>query len=81
MLDAAAGVPDSEDTRSPVQRRLDGLCEAARGYLDATSGGTAGRPHLLVHVDYATFVTGRSHGLHETDQGTVLSPEAIRRIA
>jgi hypothetical protein len=82
LVDESVKSGATADTRSPGQRRADALTELCRRHLDrgqsAVSGGE--RPHLNVLVDLQTLQLGRG-SLSELSSGTVLHPEAVRRLA
>lgn len=96
-LRAIAGVPAADDPRSAEQRRAAALTDLATIALDqglAGAGRALVRPHLSVHVDWATFArlavepggeaTGeRVPGLRaaELDDGTPIPPSVLARIA
>jgi hypothetical protein len=72
---------DSDDRRTPAQRRADALGDICRFYLDhndglVTSGGES--PHITVTVDYETL-KGQTERLPEID-GTPVTPVTVRRI-
>lgn len=67
------------DPRSPARQRADALTTICRRYLDGQTGGT-NRPHLLLLCDLDTY-QGNGIGLAETDRGTRVSPDMIRRVA
>ena len=69
----------ADDPRSPARQRADALTMICRRYLDGQTGGT-NRPHLLMLCDVDTY-QGDSIGLAETDRGTRVSPDMIRRVA
>lgn len=73
---------DTEDDRTAAQRRADALVEICRHWLDrgptSISGGE--RPHLSVVVDLEVLER-RARGRSELEDGTVLHPETVRRLA
>ncbi len=73
---------DETDDRTPAQARADALVDICRDQLDRGAVPTVGRnrPHLLVVADLETL-EGRAGCRAETEDGAVLHPEAIRRIA
>lgn len=81
-MDALMPPPNDHDDRSTGQRRADALGDMAWGFLEGSEAPTVGgeRPHINVHVDMAAL-QGRSGGLHETDDGFVLDPFAVSRLA
>ena len=58
-LTAVAGAPAAEDSRTPGQRRAQGLADVARLVLDMNqaSPGASIRPHLNVTVSWSELVT------------------------
>ncbi len=72
----------SGDERTPPQRRADALVEICRSWLDGgrAPGSGVARPHLSVIVDLEALER-RGPGRSETTRGTVLHPEAVRRLA
>jgi hypothetical protein len=58
-VNAVMGAPAAEDTRSPAQRRAQGLADVARLVLDTNqaSPGAAIPPHLNVTVSWTELVT------------------------
>jgi hypothetical protein len=66
------GPPAKEDTRSTPARRADRLMDILNG--------SSKRPNITVHVDSEKLLD-RLPGLSETDDGTFLSADEIRRIA
>jgi hypothetical protein len=66
------GPPMSGDARSAGARRADLL-------VDIVSGAS-NRPELIVHVDFERLA-GRTSGISETDTGSFLTVDAIRRLA
>jgi hypothetical protein len=79
---AESSALDSEDERTPAQARADALVEICKSALDHgdtfVSGGE--RPHLTLLVDLETLER-RAGRRAETEDGTVLHPETIRRLA
>lgn len=67
------GPPTAGDTRSAAARRAD-------LFLEMVEGGVSERPGLIVHVSAETLLEGLP-GVAETANGTVLTPDEIRRIA
>ncbi|MGI9648567.1 MAG: DUF222 domain-containing protein [Acidimicrobiia bacterium] len=82
IVDESVKSGPSDDHRTPGQRRADALAELSRQHLDrgqsAISGGE--RPHVNVLVDLKTLNLGRGD-ISEFVSGTVLHPEAVRRLA
>ena len=70
------------DVRSPAQRRADALVDLCRAHLDHGDVSISGaeKPHLSVLVDLPTL-TQQGGSISELDDGTVLHPETIRRLA
>lgn len=68
--------------RSPAQRRLDAFVDICRAHLDHGDTPVIGgeRPHISVIVDWRTLA-GTVGTVGELDDGTVLHPETIRRLA
>lgn len=73
---------DDSDDRTPGQARADALIDICKAHLDHGQAPAAGgeRPHVTVVVDLEAL-EGRAGRRGETDDGTVLHPEVIRRIA
>jgi hypothetical protein len=71
-----------DDPRTPAQRRADALGEVCRGWLDRPDRPVVGgeRPHVTVVVDLETL-EGRAVEGSETAEGTMISPEDVRRLA
>jgi hypothetical protein len=73
---------DTDDIRTPVQRRADALVEICRDYLDhgdtPVSGGE--KPHITVTVSLEAL-EGQAGRPCEMDETGVITPEAARRIA
>jgi hypothetical protein len=68
-LRAVGGVPAADDVRSTEQRRAAALTSLAQVVLDHGLGGAGAalvRPHISVHVPYATFTRLAQH----TDDAT-----------
>ena len=70
------------DERSPAQRRLDALVDICRAHLDHEDTPVVGgeRPHVSVIVDWQTLAA-TTGAIGELDDGTVLHPETVRRLA
>jgi len=66
------GPPLPGDTRSTAARRADLLLEMVEA--------NTGRPGLIVHVSAETLLEGRP-GISETEHGTFLTAEEIRRLS
>lgn len=81
-LDSAMPAPDSDDERTPSQRRHDALEDLARHYLESADTPRVGgeKPNVMVHVDLEAL-QGEPGGLHETTDGRVLDVEIIRQLA
>jgi hypothetical protein len=76
---------DTDDRRTPAQRRVDALGEICRRWLDASgspSSPTAAgeRPHLAVIVDLRSL-EGRTGHRSELEHVGPVHPETIRRLA
>lgn len=76
------GAIDAADDRSGPQRRADALVDLCRAHLDGGKSPSIGgeKPHVSILVDLQTL-EGRTGSLSELDDGTVLDPETVRRIA
>jgi 5-methylcytosine-specific restriction protein A len=79
MVDSDRGRVDG---RTAAQRRADALTEICRQWLDRSDRPHIGgeRPHLNVLIDLSTL-RGAHCSLSETDRGTVLDPDSVRRLA
>ncbi|HSL27000.1 MAG TPA: DUF222 domain-containing protein [Acidimicrobiia bacterium] len=78
---AAATPPRREgDLRSPAQRRVDGLADICRVFLDSGEAPGAEKPHLLVLADVEALC-GHGGGIHETANGHMLTPHQVRQIS
>ena len=98
-LRAVAGVPAAGDPRSTDERRAHALVDLARVALDAGVAGAGKalvRPHVSVHVDWATYqqvaagrqladgaagADGELLAPATLDDGEPLPPSALARIA
>ena len=87
VMTALGSVTDREaratgDKRTPAQRRSDALVEICRQWLDHGDTGLVGgeKPHLFVTVDLEVLER-RAKGRSETQNGQVLHPETVRRLA
>lgn len=98
-LRAVGGVPAADDPRATDERRAHALTDLARVALDAGvagAGKTLVRPHISVHVDWATYrqladeqtgtacaagADGTLLAPAEPDDGEPLPPSALARIA
>src|SRR5659263_358943 len=81
-LRAVTGVPAADDVRSPEQRRAAALTDLARLVLDRGLGGAGGalvRPHISVHVPYATLE--RMVAEHPADPMTPAVGDSPSRLA
>ncbi|MGH2573064.1 MAG: DUF222 domain-containing protein [Actinomycetota bacterium] len=82
VQDADSRASDSEDRRTPAQRRADALGEVCRQWLDAIDRPrVAGqRPHVTVTVDMEAL-QGRPGVLSEFDHVGPIHPEVARQWA
>jgi hypothetical protein len=73
---------DRSDGRTPAQRRADAMVDICRDHLDHGDAPVQGgvKPHLSVIVDLRAL-TGRSGFRGETEDGTPLALETLRRLA
>jgi hypothetical protein len=73
---------NTEDSRTPAQRRADALGEICREWLDlAERPGLGGeRPHVVVTMDLAALQARSGGGASLEDVGPI-TPEAARRLA
>jgi hypothetical protein len=80
-LDALMPPPAPDDTRTPRQRRHDALEDLARDYLDHGDTPNVGgeRPHINVVCDLEALA-GIAGGLHETEDGRVMTLAEIRTL-
>ncbi len=81
-LDALMPPPGPGETRTSSQRRHDALEDLARYYLDHTDTPMVGgeKPHLTVISDL-DGLQGMAGGIHETENGQVLTVAQIRALA
>jgi hypothetical protein len=79
-LGAATPPRSQDDWRTPGQRRADALSDMARSFLDSGTAPGTEKAHVVVLTDLAAL-QGDGGGIHETANGQVLTPEAVRRIA
>jgi hypothetical protein len=81
-VDALMPPPADDDTRTTTQRRADALGDLGRAFLEGSQTPVVGgeRPHMVFHVD-TTGLKGESGGIHETQDGHVLDPFAVSRLA
>jgi len=81
-LDTLMPPPTHGDDRTPRQRRHDALEDLARDFLDhagtAQTGGE--KPHVNVVCDLPAL-QGIAGGLHETENGHLLSVDDLRMLA
>ena len=72
----------TDDKRTPAQQRSDALVEICRQWLDRGETARVGgeKPHLSVTVDLEVLER-RGTGKSETENGQVLHPETVRRLA
>ena len=70
------------DTRTPRQRRHDGLENLCRDWLDNGTTPTIGgeKPHLILHGDIQAL-QGLAGGLHETQDGQIIDVDTLRMVA
>jgi hypothetical protein len=82
VINALMPPPRYGDDRTPRQRRHDALEDLARNFLDRGDTPIAGgeRPHvnLVCDIDALQGIAG---GLHETENGQVLTVNELRAIA
>lgn len=80
-VEAFIAPPDPDDVRGPRQRRHDALEDLARHYLDHGDTPTIGgeKPHVNLICDIPAL-QGIAGGLHETENGTVLTITELRMI-
>ncbi len=78
-IDALTPPPGEDDTRTASQRRADALEDLSRSFLEGTETPEVGgeKPHANIHVDL-NALKGLAGGLHETEDGRVLSVDTIR---
>lgn len=81
-MDAERRRRDSQDQRTPTQRRVDALGEICRRWLDASDRPLVGgeRPHVAVIVDLEAL-EGRAGGRSEFAHVGSVHPEIVRRWA
>ncbi len=81
-LDANMPPPRDGDTRTPRQRRHDGLENLCRDWLDNGVTPTVGgeKPQIILHADLPAL-QGIAGGLHETEDGTIVDIDTLRMIA
>lgn len=70
----------ADDLRNLPQLRADALALICEHYLSLRDRFGANRPHLIIQTDLATL-QGRHYGQAQTEDGTPLSAETIRRLA
>ena len=75
-------LPSPDDTRTPRQRRHDALEDLARNYLDHGDTPTVGgeKPHINLVCDLPAL-QGIAGGLHETEDGHILTIQELRTVA
>jgi hypothetical protein len=80
-VDADVRSGDTEDRRSPAQRRADALGEICRRYLDSPDRPEVGgeRPHVTLTLDVETLSSGA--GAAEFDHTGPVSSETARLVA
>ena len=81
-IDAFMPPPSPDDTRTPRQRRHDALEDLARYFLDHGDTPTVGdeKPHINVVCDLPAL-QGIAGGLHETENGHLLTVMELRALA
>jgi hypothetical protein len=81
-VDSRMPPPAEDDDRTTTQRRADALGDLAHDALESPGAPIVGgeRPHINVHVDLAALQGGVGR-LHETEDGFVLDPFAVSRLA
>ena len=81
-LDALMPPPSSEDHRTPRQRRHDALEDLAREFLDHAGTARVGgeKPHINVVCDLPAL-QGIAGGLHETENGRLLTLRELRSLS
>lgn len=81
-LDALIPPPAEDDTRTPRQRRHDGLDDLARWYLESGDTPTVGgaKPHIMVLADIDAL-RGIAGGTHGTLNGEILDVGKLRMLA
>ena len=92
MLDAEAGAvvrnainatppPARDDDRTPAQRRADRLVEICLKPSNGSADGSGSRPQLVIRASVDTLVGLAGAPGGELDDGTIISAEAVRRLA
>lgn len=81
-IDAFMPPPSPDDRRTPRQRRHDALEDLARYFLDHGDTPTVGgeKPHINLVCDLSSL-QGIAGGLHETENGHVLTVMELRALA
>ena len=81
-FDAFMPPPSPDDTRTPRQRRHDALEDLARHYLEHGDTPTVGgeKPHINLVCDIPAL-QGIAGGLHETENGHVITVQELRTLA
>jgi len=81
-IDAFMPPPSPDDTRTPRQRRHDALEDLARYFLEHGDTPTVGgeKPHINVVCDLPAL-QGIAGGLHETEDGHILTVQELRTLA
>jgi Domain of unknown function (DUF222) len=81
-LDALMPPPGPDDARTPRQRRHDALEDLARDYLEHVDTPNVGgeKPHINLVCDLPSL-KGIAGGLHETENGHVLTINELRAVA
>lgn len=81
-LEANMPPPRDGDTRTPAQRRHDGLDNLCRDWLDNGTTPTVGgeKPHIVMLTDLPAL-RGLAGGLHETLDEDIVDVDTLRMIA
>jgi hypothetical protein len=81
-IDALMPPPLPGDTRTPRQRRHDAIEDLARHYLEHGDTPTVGgeKPHINLVCDLPAL-QGIAGGLHETENGHVITVQELRALA
>lgn len=81
-LDANMPAPRDGDTRTPRQRRHDGLENLCRDWLNNGTTRTVGgeKPQIILHTDIQAL-QGLAGGLHETEIGHIVDIDTLRMVA
>jgi len=81
-IDAFMPPPSPDDTRTPRQRRHDAVEDLARHYLEHGDTPTVGgeKPHINLVCDIPAL-QGIAGGLHETEDGRILTLHELRSLS